>query len=126
MNGLGRARRSRWADIVVIGVGAFVIAWGVWLYPNAGPEVDEGTLWGVHAAGGALALVAVFAALKSIWLARGILLVAGITLLVGFIGAFQELTFGGFLTVLLPAIILLAMVPFIGPMPTPEEEGKRR
>jgi hypothetical protein len=126
MNGRELARRRRWADIAVIVTGSFVVGWGIWLYPQGGPEVRQGTLWWAHAVGGTLALTAVGVALKSVWLARALLLLSGVILIGGFVAAFGGFSLGGFLTALLPGIILLAAVPFIGPMPVPEQEGKVR
>lgn len=126
MNGRERARRRRWADVAVIAASAFAIVWAIWVYPRSGPGVNEGTLQWTHFVGGALGFASIFVALRSVWLARALLLVGGIVLVVGFVTGFNTPSGHGVVTMLLPAIVLLAMVPFVGPMPTPEEEGMRR
>lgn len=126
MDRMEHAKRRRWADVVVLVTAGFVTAWAVWVFPNAGPEVNEGTLYAVYAIGGVMGITSVPAALRSILVARALLVTSGLILLVGAFTAFEEVTFGGIATVAIPALILLAMVPFIGPMPTPEQEGLKR
>ena len=126
MDRIARAKRRRWADTVVLVTAGFVTAWAVWVYPNAGPEVNEGTLYAVYAIGGVTGIASVPAALRSTILARVLLATSVLILLGGAFTAFEEFSFGALATVLIPALILLAMIPFIGPMPTPEQEGLKR
>jgi FtsH-binding integral membrane protein len=124
MDRVTEMKRRRWADTVVLVVGGFVIAWAIWVYPWTGPDINEGNVYFVHAAAGALALASVFLALRSILLARALLLAAGIVSLAGLYVGFTRITSLGILTLGVPGVILLAMVPFIGPMPTAVEENR--
>jgi hypothetical protein len=103
----------------------------MWSPEAAGPreqqvEVDSNAAWFLAlAASGPLAIAAVFIALKSGLLARITLGIAAVSLLAGLIG-FRVLGTLAWSTVLIPGIIMLLAIPFMGPMPTPEQEGQVR
>lgn len=126
-----KARRRRWADVVVILAGIFVFAFAIWFPPvgeaeQAGEGVrDEGAWWWVHAIGGALAVASLFVTFKSARAAKLMVGAAGLILLGGLL-VFRQLGWVSLVTVGLPGVLLLIAAPFVGPMPTPEEEGKRR
>jgi hypothetical protein len=122
---------SRWANIAVIIAGMWVLLIVMWSPEAAGPreqqvEVDSNAAWFYAlAASGPLALAAVFVALRSAILARVVLGVAALSLFAGLIGfrAFGTLAWS---TVIIPGLIMLVAIPFLGAMPTPEDEGQVR
>jgi hypothetical protein len=121
----------RWANIAVIVAGVWVTLIVMWSPEAAGPraqqiEVADNALWFYTlAAAGPLAIAAVLVALRHAAVARAMLGVAGVALIIGLLGfrAFGTLAWG---TMIIPAIIMLLAIPFLGPMPTPEEEGQVR
>jgi hypothetical protein len=125
------ARRRRWADVVLIVAGLYVFLAAVWAPPAHGPEAamaeaaDHGTWWWVHAIGGFLALFAVPVAMKNVLIARLMAGVAGVVLLAGLL-AFDTIGWLAIRSLLIPAVLILMAAPFVGPMPSPEEEGSTR
>jgi hypothetical protein len=125
------AKRRRWADVVIIVAGLYVWLAAIWAPPAIGPReaaveaAQHGTWWWVHAIGGSLALASVFVAMKSVLLARVMAGVAGIVLLAGLL-AFDHIGWLAVRALVIPAVLILLATPFLGPMPTPEEEGMTR
>jgi peptidoglycan/LPS O-acetylase OafA/YrhL len=114
--------RRRWADIVVIVTGLLLVGLAAWNAPaSAGNRPDETaslpSMYVTYGIGGGLALMALFVAHR--WRVAGqILLVAAALVLLGFgFDAFREGTAAPWLTILLPALLLLGASPFFGPMP---------
>jgi hypothetical protein len=125
------AKRRRWADVVLIVAGLYVFLAAVWSPPAQGPETamteatDHGTWWWVLAIGGSLALFAVPVAMKNVLIARLMAGVAAVVLLAGLL-AFDTIGWLAIRSLLIPAILILIAAPFMGPMPSPEEEGSHR
>lgn len=125
------AKRRRWADLVVILTSVYVILLAVWAPPGMGPaeaaaDVSNfGQWWWVTAISGALGIGSVFLANRSRVLGRIAVIAAGIILLTGLF-AFDPINWMAVRTIIIPAILLLGAAPFVGPMPSPEQEGKRR
>ena len=125
MKRTGSVKKRHWANVAVIIAGMFALLWGLWRPPAAGPQVDEVSLWGTQVLGGALGVAAPLIALKSGMLAKVSAGAGGLILLAGML-AVGSITLNPILTTVLPALVLLAAAPFMGAMPTPEEEGQRR
>lgn len=129
--GVAGARRRRWAVVVVIIASVYAFAAAIWFPPEVisgggSREVrSEAWLWAAYALGGVLGLVGVFVALRWPALARGVVAVAGLLVLSGFF-ALRQITPLALVSLGLTGLALLVAAPFVGPMPTPEEEGKRR
>ncbi len=127
----GKLERRRWADVVVIVVGIFelIIALygGVLALPGGVATRLEAPGWffAATATAGVLAIAAVPLALRSASLGRMLSGGAGVVLLGGLL-AFEAIDTGAVLTIIVPAALLFAATPFLGRMPTPEEEGERR
>jgi hypothetical protein len=120
--------RRRWADIVVMLTGLTLIGLAAWNAPaSSGARPDEtaslGSMYLAYGVGGALAIVALFVAHRSRMIGR-VLLVAAAFVLLGFgFDAFREQVPAVWLTVLLPALLLLGASPFFGPMPRANPAG---
>jgi hypothetical protein len=121
----------RFANIAVIIAGIWVLLISVWSPEAAGPreqqiEVARQDTW-FYALwiSGTLAIAAVFVALRNALLARVLLAGGAVTLLIGLFGfrAFGTLAWG---TLIIPALLMFAAIPFMGPLPTPEQEGQTR
>jgi hypothetical protein len=121
----------RFANIAVIISGMWVLLIVMWSPEAAGPreqqvEVESSAAWFYAlAVSGPLAIASVFVALKSAVLARVMLGVAGLALLAGLVG-FRVFGTLAWSTLLIPGIVMLLSVPFLGAMPTPEQEGQVR
>lgn len=124
-----RAQRRRWADVAIMVVGAITVSMGMWAPPMT--RSDQAHLtgftgwWLALFFAGALAFFSPFIALRSTPLARIAVVVAAVILLSG-LAVFRAATPAAIGTLLVPALVLLAAAPFMGRMPTPEEEGMRR
>jgi len=119
-----RATHRRWIYVVVIAAATFAIGWAVWMPPVV-RGADHGTWWTAHAVGGGLGLLSLLAVMKSRLLGRALLAAGGVALLLG-LTAFGTFRWEAILFLVLPGVAMLACVPFFGPMPTPEQEGKTR
>lgn len=124
-------RRHRWADVLVIVASMYCIAAATWFPPEMISGGDstavaaEGWNWISYTAGGVLGVLGLFLALKWSVLGKISVGLGGLAVLAGFLTlrAFTTLavlSLGG------TALALLAAAPFVGPMPTPEQEGKER
>jgi hypothetical protein len=124
-------RWRRWANIAVIVAGVWVLLIVMWSPEAAGPrqqqvEVASNALWFyTMGAAGPLAIAAVIVALRHAAIARVLLAAAAVLLFAGLLGfrAFGTLAWG---TLIIPGFVMLLAIPFLGPMPTPEEEGQIR
>jgi hypothetical protein len=109
-----------WSNAVLIVVGLLLVGVGAWPDPLAvnPPVRSMGSSWAVYVLAGVLSLLALLAAQRWRWrgLARVLTLAACVVLA---FGVLTLRTTGWWLwaTTVLPAIALLATVPFIGPMP---------
>lgn len=125
----GRPRRRRWTNVVVIVTALYALAFAVWSPPLADPGETAGEVetwwWTASALGGVLALLAVAVAVRSRSAGRILLGAAAAALGVGLL-SFDRLSWVAFATLTLPALVLFACIPFFGPMPVPEDEGKPR
>lgn len=126
-----RAKHRRWADIVVIVASLYSILSAGWaplelIMGGDGREVsDSQGLWWSYALGGILGLIALALSRRNPPLAKGLTAAAGLAVLAGFLTLdeltpFAALSIGG-----TGAALLIASI-FVGPMPSPEDEGKRR
>lgn len=124
-------RRHRWADVVVIVAAIYAIAAATWFPPemisggDSTAVADEGWNWISYAVGGALGVMGLFLALKWSVVGKVSVGLGGLAVLAGFLTlrAFTPLailSLGG------TGLALLLAAPFVGPMPTPEQEGKDR
>lgn len=126
-----KIRRRRWADAVVIVAGLYTLAFALWAPtaaggPEAGREAaDAVAWWWAHYIAGAMAIGSLFLALRRPGLARGLLVLAAVVLLAGLL-AYGRFDRTALLALILPAGAMLLAAPFMGPMPTPEEEGMTR
>lgn len=129
MRDVATARRQRWADIVVMVAGLWVTGWAFWSPIVPSPEVgavrDFAGWWAVSAISGLTAFASVLVTFRSTAVARVMLVIAAAVLLVG-VFLFERITVSAFSRIIVPAILMLLAAPFIGPMPTPEEEGRSR
>jgi hypothetical protein len=122
--------RRHWADVAVIIAGLGLFGLAVWFPPfttttGAGEVRTVHSLWPIYALAGGLSLIALFLGQRWQWrnLAR-LLLVAAVGVLVyGLFTGFRELGVAAWLTVILPAILLLVAIPFFGPMPRAVEDS---
>lgn len=125
------AKRRRWANIVVIAAALYAVLAAIWAPPGLGPAEAaaeaprHGVWWWAHAIGGSLALSSIFVAMKSVVLAR-VLAVSGALVLFAGLLAFDTIGWLAIRMLVLPAVLILAAAPFLGPMPTPEDEGMPR
>lgn len=126
-----QARRRRWADVAIIGASLYALMIAVFSPQFVAPREAEaavraqGWWWGGTALAGALGIAAVLFALRSTLLARALTVLAGLLLLSTLL-AFERIEWIAWVAVIVPAIVLLGAAPFVGPMPTPEEEGHWR
>jgi len=126
-----RARHRRWASVVALVAGVYAFGLAVWSPGLAGGAASAEAVreyewwWAVSALAGVLALVAVLLSLRSRLLGRLLLALAGVVLLTALF-AFREFGLLAVVAVILPAVVMLGTAPFLGPMPSPEEEGRRR
>jgi hypothetical protein len=124
------AKRRRWADVVLIVAGLFVFLAAIWSPPGLGPDeatrqADHGIWWYATAIGGFLTLAAVVVAQKVPIAGRIMAGVAGVVLIAGMF-AFAEINWVAIRMLAIPGLLILVAAPFVGPMPSPEEEGTRR
>lgn len=125
------ATRRHWVTLLVIVASLYALAFAIWSPPAAaGPEAgaearDVGAWWWIQVVGGGLGLASVLVALRRATLARGMLAVAGVVLILG-VFTFGELSWVPLVTLALPGAAMLLAAPFMGAMPTPEDEGKPR
>lgn len=126
------AKRRRWADVVVIVASLYAFMSSFWaplelLTGGEGREVAEQQgLWWSYAIGGVLGLVALFFAhRRKSGVAKVLAAAAGIAVLSGFF-MLDDLTLFATISIGATGLALLGASPFIGPMPSPEEEGKSR
>lgn len=124
------ARRRHWITLLVIVTSVYVLAFAIWSPPAAtGPDepaaVDATLWWWVHVVAGGLGIGAVLLNLWRTVPARIALGLGGFTLLAGGL-LFQRLDWVVIVALLLPGVVMLGAAPFLGTMPTPEEEGEER
>ena len=119
------ARTRHWTDFLAILTGVALLALAVWPRPATISEEASQELgspeyaWIAWIIGGASALAAVFLAQRARRpaLFRGLMLLGGVVLLVGFIVSRASMGANGWLTLMLPAVVLFACAFGIGPMP---------
>jgi len=82
-------------------------------------------VWPTYAAAGGLTLIALFTGQRWEWrtLARLLLIAAVVVLVAGLFTGFRELGPAAWLTIIVPAIVLVIAVPFFGPMPRAAESS---
>ena len=116
--------RRRWADVAVIIIGLGLFGLAVWYPPFATTsEAPQAiSLWPVYAAAGGLTLVGLFVGQRWEWrqVARLLLIVAVAILVVGLIRVRGSGTVA-WVTLAVPAIVLLLATPYFGPMPRAAE-----
>ena len=126
-----RAKRRRWADVVLIVASLYSFMSAFWaplelLTGGEGREVaDSQALWWTYALGGVLGLAALAMSRKHAGLAKALTAAAGISVLAGFF-TLDDLTPFATISIGLTGVALLAAAAFVGPMPSPEDEGKSR
>lgn len=121
MQELSAEQRRWWADVAVIFVGLALVGLAVWSPPfSPSSEVrNVVAAWQVYALAGGLSLAALLVGQRWQWrtIARLMLLAAAIVLIVGLFRAFSRPGPAAWLTTVLPAVVLLAATPALGPMP---------
>lgn len=126
-----KARRRYWTNLIVMIVGVFqfgIAFWGAGLAQPHGMAYDMrliGWYWFASGFGGLLAVASVIVAIRNATLGRVMLALGALLVLSGGF-AYTRFEPRMLLDVFVPGLILLGAVPFFGPMPTPEEEGKER
>jgi hypothetical protein len=126
-----KARRFRWANVVVIVVSAYLMASAVWHTPEQLENTEEGAvasqIWlpASYILAGLIGMLSLWVALKRPAMGRVLTAMAGLLVLSGFFGM-REVTPTALLSIGLSGVVLLIAAGFLGPMPTPEDEGKRR
>lgn len=126
-----KAKRRRWADVLVIVASVYALLSAGWaplelLDSGEGYEVaDSAGLWWIYALGGALGIAALAASRRWTALAKALSAAGGVVILGGFF-TLETVTVFAALSLGLTGLALLAAAPFVGPMPSPEEEGKSR
>jgi hypothetical protein len=117
-------QRRHWADVAVILVGLGLFGLAIWFPPfttttGAGEVQGVHSVWPIYAVAGGLTLVALFLGQRWQWrtFARSLLVAAAIVLVVGLFTGFQALGFVAWVSVIIPALVLLIATPFFGPMP---------
>jgi len=120
--------RRHWADVAVIVVGLGLFGLAVWFPPftttaGAGEVRAVHSVWPIYAVSGGLTLIALLAGQRWEWrnFARLLLIAAVVVLAVGLFTGFRDLGLTAWLTVIIPAIVLLVAIPFFGPMPRAAE-----
>ena len=123
--------RRHWADVAVIVVGLGLFGLAVWFPPftttaGAGEVRAVHSVWPIYALAGGLTLIALLAGQRWEWrnFARLLLIAAVVVLAVGLFTGFRELGLTAWLTVIMPAIVLLIAIPFFGPMPRAAESTR--
>ena len=124
---IAQARQRRTVmDFLVILVGVALLGFAMWAGPLAlgdsqGEIADPNLVWAIYFFAGAFAIASQF--VGQWWrrrgIARALLVVAALALLGGLAG-YRDFGARALLTMLLPAIVLLAAVPMVGPMPDPD------
>jgi hypothetical protein len=127
---IARARRRLWADVLLIVASVYALGAAIWVPPEivsgGAEEVSvPGWLQGAYALAGIIGIAALFIAHRWRVIARLLVPIAGLVLLAGFF-ALREITVLSVVSLGLPALAMLVAAGFVGPMPTPEEEGKPR
>jgi peptidoglycan/LPS O-acetylase OafA/YrhL len=121
--------RRRWADVALIFTGLGLFGLAVWFPPfSTTSEASQAIrLWPFYALAGGLVLVGLFLGQKWDWvrLAR-LVLVAALVVLVIALFRVRSVGMVAWLTLIIPAVVLLFTVPFFGPMPRAGEEVVQR
>lgn len=125
-----RLKRRRWADVVVIAAAVYALLAAFWpmemVSGGGGREVgSQGGLWIAYTAGGVLGLLAVFIAGRAPGLAKALVAAGGVAVLLGFF-ALTELAPLALVSLGVTGLALLGAAAFVGPMPSPEDEGRPR
>lgn len=126
-----RAKHRRWADVVLIVASLYSLLSAGWaplelLTGGEGSEVAESQgLWWTYALGGVLGLAALAASRRWPGVAKGLAAAAGVAVLAGFF-TLERLTTFAILSLAGTGLAMIAAAPFVGPMPSPEEEGRPR
>lgn len=119
MDGVSKAQRRHWADVVAIlaGVWSFAQAlWGPAIFSMETVDRGAGASWIAFALGGLLAIGAVLLAQRSTKPARIMLAIGGLILLVsGF--AYRNPVSLPIISSIVAGVAMLAAAPFIGRMP---------
>ena len=131
MAGRQQARRYRWTNVVVLIASVYLLASSVWTTPEVAEQgvsssvLDPRWLTAAYVLGGLAGITAIGLSLKSRLLGRALVALGGVIVLTGFL-AMRQATPLAVLSMGLSALALLGSALFLGPMPTPEDEGKRR
>jgi hypothetical protein len=123
--------RRHWADVAVIVVGLGLFGLAVWFPPftttaGAGEVRAVHSVWPIYALSGGLTLIALLTGQRWEWrnFARLLLIAAVVVLAIGLFTGFRDLGLTAWLTVIIPAIVLLVAIPFFGPMPRAAESPR--
>jgi hypothetical protein len=126
-----RAKHYRWTNVVVLVVSVYLLASSVWHPPEMveqgvqSPGVYPIWLTVAYVLAGVAGISAVFLSIKRRWLGRALTALAGVLILSGFL-AVRNVTPLALISMGVSALALLIASFFMGPMPTPEQEGLRR
>ena len=123
------AGRRNVAGVAVILTGVILLALAIWPgdpTASAGAARELGRpvfAWASHGIAGILAIGAVFVAQRDRWRALGrVMLVLGGVLLLAALVMARDFGARALLTLLLPAVVLLASATALGPLPPPRQD----
>jgi O-antigen/teichoic acid export membrane protein len=118
-------RARHWSNVVLIFTGLLLAGFAIWAAPLFGEPatVDPVATWTIYGGAAALSLGGLFVAQRRNGNAVSRLLVAaGCVVLVIGLFMFREAGWRVWLTIIVPAVALLATIPFLGRMPRAAEE----
>lgn len=127
---MNRQKRYRWTNVVVLVVSVYLLAASVWGVPElvqgGGGDVGN-TQWltVAYVVAGLAGIGAMALSLRSAGAGRVLTGIAGLVALSGLV-ALRQLTPFAVLSIAGSGLALLAAAFFMGPMPTPEQEGLPR
>jgi hypothetical protein len=114
-------QRRHWADVAVIFIGLILLGLAIWSPPFSPSHEVRNVIsaWQIYAVAGGLSVAAFLVGQMWRWrmLARLMLFAAAVVLVTGVFSAFRYLGPAAWLTAIIPAVLLLAATPFVGPMP---------
>jgi hypothetical protein len=114
-----------WVDAVVIVVGVALLALAIWGVSvgsaSSGESRSANVPWMAHFLGGVATLVGVGLAQRARWRRWGqMLILLAVVILLGALVVFRFVGTWGWVSLIIPAIVLLLATPLVGPMPPPE------